>query len=522
MRVTNSMISNSSRIHITAAKNELMKRENQYTTQKKILRPSDDPTIAIRALQLRTTYGKIVQYVSKNVKDAMEWMDTTEGALEKIQEGLRGIKSRMDYGSQDYLGLDERHSVLAEIEKIVEGIFHDNANADYAGRYMFTGYRTDTSLLFPTDTKNLEYAITEGFNSNDIGTIKYVYRDETYMNTNGSAGTAASDHAGHPPTQDVAYRLQLAYKNCSDTPSGNLNSGFTGTAAIALTLKDSTGNPVTWNPALNIVQRSSSDTNAYNVKDPNTGAQNVIYIPETGEVIFSEAVYQQIQEQFRTDPESSLDIKYEKSEFEDGDIRPEMYFECDSYDTVTKNSVQYRSPAGQEIKYEVNFSQTATVNVQARDAIDTDIYRALDYVRQTVEAMDEIERKIKDITTQISNMTKPTEIENLSKLKEIYEQEQKLRVGCMTEAFGMGLTMVENAEKSLNVAVADLGARMNRVNLTNDKLLDQSIDTEEKLSSNEDIDLADAYINMNQADLLYQAALSATAKILGNSLLNYI
>ena len=110
----------------------------------------------------------------------------------------------------------------------------------------------------------------------------------------------------------------------------------------------------------------------------------------------------------------------------------------------------------------------------------------------------------------------------MEKLKEMYEQEQKLRVGCMTEAFGMGLTMVDNAEKSLNVAFADLGARENRLNLTNDKLLDQSIDTEEKLSNNEDVDLADAYINLNQADLLYQAALSATAKILGNSLLNYI
>ena len=71
MRVTNSMISNSSRSHIANAKNELMKRENQYTTQKKILRPSDDPVVAIRSLQLRTTYSKIEQYASKNVQDAM-------------------------------------------------------------------------------------------------------------------------------------------------------------------------------------------------------------------------------------------------------------------------------------------------------------------------------------------------------------------------------------------------------------------------------------------------------------------
>ena len=58
--------------------------------------------------------------------------------------------------------------------------------------------------------------------------------------------------------------------------------------------------------------------------------------------------------------------------------------------------------------------------------------------------------------------------------------------------------------------------------LTEDKLDDQSTNTEEKLSDNEDVDLTDAYINMTQADNLYQASLSATVKILGTSLLNYI
>lgn len=507
MRVTNSMISNSSRSHITTAKNQLMKRENQYTTQKKILRPSEDPTVAIRSLQLRTTYGKIIQYVSKNVLDAMEWMDTTEGAMTNIQSALTLIKGKMDYGSQDYLGMEERHSVLAEIQKMVDGIFEDNANADYAGRYMFTGYRTDTSLLFPSDTGNLQYELIEHFESNDIKAIKYVYRDDDNGNT-------ADDYAKNPPVQDTAYRLQLAYKNCSKTALTDTNSTLPA-EAIEITLKDGDGNDV---PLGTVVQKSSSDADAYNT---DTAGADIIYIPETGEVVFSEDAYKIIQEQFRKDSKSSLDITYDKEEFEKGDIRPEMYFECKSFNTTSTDYIEYREPAKQDIRYEVNFSQTATVNVQARDAIDTDIYRALDYVRQTVEAMDEIERKITDVETSIANDT-TGDTADLEKLKEMYEQEQKLRTGCMTEAFGMGLTMVDNAEKSLNVALADLGARMNRLNLTNDKLLDQSIDTEEKLSNNEDVDLADAYINLNQADLLYQAALSATAKILGNSLLNYI
>lgn len=532
MRVTNSMISNSSRTHITAAKNELMKRENQYTTQKKILRPSDDPTIAIRSLQLRTTYGKIIQYVEKNVKDAMEWMETTEGAMKMIQQGLTGIKSRMDYAAQDYLEMDERHSILAEIEKIVEGIFQDNANADYAGRYMFTGYRTDTSLLFAEPTTDLEYELIEHFNSNDIQSIKYVQRDESYMDDGTPAGEIDEDtHAEHQPVQDTAFRLQLAYKNCCNEQLANFTNDPTDTMTydpsyldtpaaatnppIKIVLYGNGTTPVYYSD-INIIP-SSGDFDAYNVDD-----DKINFIPETGEVVFGKDIYKEIQDTFRADPKSSLDITYEKNEFEKGDIRPEMYFKSKSHNTTSEANISYRDPDNQEIRYEVNFSQSAAVNVQAKDAIDTDIYRSLDYIRQTVEAMDTIEKKITDLETAISNAPDSDEVKNLEKLKEIYEQEKQLRIGCMTEAFGMGSTMVDNAEKSLNVAVADLGARMNRLNLTHDKLLDQSIDTEEKLSSNEDIDLADAYINMNQADLLYQAALSATAKILGNSLLNYI
>lgn len=136
--------------------------------------------------------------------------------------------------------------------------------------------------------------------------------------------------------------------------------------------------------------------------------------------------------------------------------------------------------------------------------------------------MDDIEKKIKDVETMIGNETDETKLENLEKLKEMLETEQRLQVGCMTEAFGKGLTMVDNCQQQINVALADLGSRQKRVELTFDQLSDQKIDTEEKLSENEDIDIADAYINLTQADNLYQASLTATSKILGNSLLNYI
>ena len=69
MRVTNSMISNSAQTHIGNAKSSLLKYEEQFTSEKKIQRPSDDPTVAVRSLKYRSTISQIKQYVEKNVDD---------------------------------------------------------------------------------------------------------------------------------------------------------------------------------------------------------------------------------------------------------------------------------------------------------------------------------------------------------------------------------------------------------------------------------------------------------------------
>ncbi len=502
MRVTNSMISNNSQIHIGNAKTELMRREDQYTTQKKIQRPSDDPTVAIRSLQLRTTYAQLEQYSEKNIKDALDWMDTTESALKSINGILENMKGYLNQGANDPLDTKQRNSVLSVLQQYAKSVFEDNANADLSGRYMFTGYRTDTSLLFTEKTENLEYEINEHFDTTNIDTIKVVTGGANYAD-----GTSASTYATQIPVENATYRIQLAYDNCSDTKI----TGSTQTDDVTITFSGGTIGTTPEAVTANVL--SSTDTNAY------APASGTNYLYDTGELILSEAAYKRMQE-----TGAKLDITYAKKEFEEGDIRPEMYFECNCYDTIKQpiEPLHYADPSDQAIRYEVNFSQLGVVNTQAKDAISTDIYRAIDYIANMVNQVDAVDRKIADVEKKITNSTDQTEINNLTKLKEMLEQEKKLREGAMQQSFSKGLSMVDRTQDILNVAIADLGSRYNRFELTDDKLGDQMIDTEKKLSNNEDVDIADAYINLTQADNLYQASLSATAKILGNSLLNYI
>lgn len=510
MRVTNSMISNSAQSHIGNAKSSLLKYEEQFTSEKKIQRPSDDPTVAVRALKYRSTVSQITQYVEKNVKDAMSWMDTTESALKNINSVLVDMKGYLNQGANDYLAQDERNSVLSVLKQYVSSIFEDEANSDYSGRYVFTGYRTDTSLLFSEAAKNLTYDIKENFKYTDIGTVNVVTGNVTYQD-----GNSAQDYADQMTKikKQSFYKIQLAYKNCSKASYASVKGG-TNTQENYVTLtssyKNAAGQSVT--KTYNTLTRASSDANAYDVGD-----DEVVYLYDTGEVLVGKNVYGELQEN-----QAEFQVNYCKSEFDKSDIRPEMYFECQSYNQVSKKEITYSDPAEQTIQYEVNFSQNMTVNTQGMDAIDTDIYRVIDYLANVINDVDDAEKRIADAEKMIANCKDPAEKKDLEAYKESLETEKSLRVTVMTEAFGKGLSMVDKAQEKLNVAVADLGTRYSRVKLTYDKLSDQKVDVEEQLSNNEDVDISDAYINMTQADNLYQYALTATSKILGNTLLDYI
>ena len=498
MRITNSMISNNSQIHIGNAKAQLFKSQDQYTTQKKIQRPSDDPTIAIRALQLRTRYSQITQYSEKNINDAIEWLEDSENKLREIDNILGTYMTPlMNQGATDTLDTKSRTYIVNTLKGYVNGIFSDNANGTFSDRYVFTGYRTDTSLLFMEDTKNLEYKITEQIDSTKITTVKVVTGGAKY-----DSSKTAAEYAAMAPDETSVYRIALAYDNCSATKITN-DSG----EDIIIKRKNQDETSTDISP---VSVKKSDDEDAY------TPSSGINYIYDTGELIISKAVYQDIQENG-----SSLEVTYAKKEFEKGDIRPEMYFECTSYDTNSKRQIKYASPENQDIRYEINFNQVEQVNVQARDAIDTDIYRIVDYIEKAVNAVNEVENQISDVEKKISNSTN-ADTADLEKLKEKLEQEKSLRTGVMQEAFSKGITVIAEAQSKVNVSIAALGARDSRMLMTKNRLADEKIDTEEAMSENEDIDIVDAYINLTQADNLYQASLSATAKILGNSLLNYI
>jgi len=498
MRITNRMITNNMLSSINKNKVSMTNLEQQYATGKKIQRPSDDPIVTVRALKLRTNLSELGQYYEKNIPDAKSWMDVTESALTTVNEIYKQVNTYCVQGSTDTLTADDRSAVAANLEQLKQQVYQEG-NTNYAGRYVFSGYKTDSPLIFPEDEPNLSYQINENIKGEDIQVVNKI-----------SGGYSVDDFDANPaedfstsPKINNTYRIQLSYKGLTDAP---LNS-------IHLYKANSAGEMVEQTPFSNITTVSSTADDAY-LPDP-TEAH---YIPETGEIILGSAVYEDLRSA------DKMQITYSKTGFESGSLKPEHYFDC----VMTDSNKPEQGPIAftkekQTIQYEVNYNQKLTVNTQGSDAITHKLARQVDDILATVSEVSNVEKNIAEVNKRLADTSLSTsDVTRYNKLKSQLNTELELKKEAMQQSFAKCNSVSNSEQDRVNVAVADLGSRYVRLELTENRLSSQKVDFEDLLSQNEDVDMPETLIRYNSAEAIYNASLSAAAQVVKKSLLDFL
>ena len=498
MRITNKMMTNNMMSNINKNKTNMTSLEEQYSTGKKIQKPSDDPIITVRALKLRTNLSELEQYHEKNIPDAKSWMDVTESTLDTVNEILKQVNTYCVQGSSDTLTATDRSAIVSNLEQMKEQIYQEG-NTNYAGRYLFTGYKTDSSLIFTEDAESLTYNITENVIPGDIQVVNKIsggYKLEDFA--------TSVDYTISPTTNEV-YRIQLSYDELNSTPPEE----------ISIYKKDASGVLIEQSPFVNIDEVSVNSTTP-DPYLPSPGRAN--YIPETGELILSSAAY----EELRT--ADNMKITYSKTGFSSGDLKPEHYFDCTVTDSAKPEQEEIKyTKSDQKIQYEVNYNQKLTINTEASEAISHQIGRRIDDILNTVNEVIEIENDIKEVNERLQDTSLSDDyVQAYTKLKEQLDTELELKKEAMQNSFEKGITVSSNEQNRVNTALADLGSRYNRLELTENRLSNQKVDFEELLSENEDVDIAETVIKYSAAETIYNASLSAAAKVVQNTLLDFL
>ena len=493
MRVTNKMMTNNMMSNINKNKINMSDLENQYSTGKKIQKPSDDPIVAVRALKLRTNLSEISQYYDKNIPDAESWFDVTESALKNVNDILSQMNTLCVQGANDTLTAEDRESVLKNLVQLKEQIYQEG-NSDYAGRYVFTGYKTNTSLVYGEVTKDTTYNIRENFVASDIAHITKI--ENTYTINDYDANNPNADNFSDSPNMVENYRIQLAYNGLDG--GGDIGFKYVDDAGVE---RDITG----------ITTMASTE-----VGNGQPGADDVIYLHDTGELLLGDNVYEELKSA------TSIEVTYEKTNFNKGDLRPEHYFNCTATNNDTGKITEY-TVSDQSIEYEINFGQTLKINTQAKDCITHNIGRTIDDIYNAVNAVIATEEQITEVNKKLESTTLTDgQRAALTKLKEQLGTELVLKKSVMQQSFETGNSATLAQQNTVNVATSDLGSRYVRLNLTKTRLSDQKVDFEELMSNNEDADLVETIIKFSSAETVYNSSLSAASKVVQNTLLDFL
>lgn len=159
MRITNNMLINNMMLSLSNNLNRTQKYQSQLATGKKITIPSDDPIVASKALKLRTDVSEIEQY-KRNTDDATAWMEITEATMNQMTEVIHRLKELTNQAANDTNTADDLLKIKEEVAQLKKQLI-SLSNATYAGRYLFSGYKTDKPLLNDDGTFNIDIANSE-------------------------------------------------------------------------------------------------------------------------------------------------------------------------------------------------------------------------------------------------------------------------------------------------------------------------------------------------------------------------
>ena len=165
MRVTNSMLSKSFLRDLNRNQSNLKKINNQLSSRKEISRPSDNPYKAARSMQLSSDIKAAIQY-NENIKDTTNWLDTTDTALQQLENSFQRIRELMVSGGNAAYGSDEKKAIKDEINEKVNEI-DQILNTNFDGKYIFGGTKVNSKPVAvqadgTTGNNKLYYSSSDG------------------------------------------------------------------------------------------------------------------------------------------------------------------------------------------------------------------------------------------------------------------------------------------------------------------------------------------------------------------------
>lgn len=171
---------------------------------------------------------------------------------------------------------------------------------------------------------------------------------------------------------------------------------------------------------------------------------------------------------------------------------------------ATNENLMYQAAESQSIQYNIGYGNQLAVNVEGQDAIGqtegSNLFASLDKLLLGLNGETSYKTAVLDTSTTPASVT--------------FETNELVMDDILAD--------LDTDLNRVLAVLADLGARSNYADMTKNRLSNDQTTYTKLLSSNEDIDIAEASIAVSSSQSVYEASLSVSAKVISKSLVDYL
>ncbi len=222
MRISTKTIFESGMARMNELQSSLLKTQQQISTGRRILTPSDDPVASARALEV-TQNKEINSQLALNRQSARASLNHQEGALQHVTSLLHDIKELAISAGNGVLDDTQRQFMATELRGQLQEMIGLANTRDGIGNFLFSGYQTSTQPFTQTAT-GAQYHGDQGQRMLQVGPARQLALSDSgdaifdqILNGNGvfaTAADAANTGSGiiSPGTATSTGTLAASYK----------------------------------------------------------------------------------------------------------------------------------------------------------------------------------------------------------------------------------------------------------------------------------------------------------------------
>jgi flagellar hook-associated protein 3 FlgL len=191
MRISTSAIHQNALSAMLTQQSQLAKTQNQVSTGKRVLTPSDDPVAAVHIMELQRALQQSTQY-TKNAGTAGDRLSLEEQALADITTVMQRVREQSVQANNGTVDANSRKMIATELRQRLDELMNIANRRDSNGEYLFSGYSTSTQP-FSQSGSAISYAGDQGARVQQVGPTQTINDSDSgfdvFMNIKEGNGT---------------------------------------------------------------------------------------------------------------------------------------------------------------------------------------------------------------------------------------------------------------------------------------------------------------------------------------------